>query len=189
MKKIILMLAVFGMGLSVAQAAPKAKKKAEAAPAAEESAPARKSSSRKSFSRPYGMAGCGLGSMVIGKRGAQIFAATTNGTFANQTFGITFGTLNCQDSPNNEVAMRMDHFVAANKGTLAAEIAKGDGEAIGSLSTIMGCDSASKLGTEMQKNFNQIFPSTEVAPNEITDSIISVIRQNDSLAGSCKKVS
>jgi hypothetical protein len=188
MKKIIVMLAVVGMGFSAAaQAAPKSKKKAESAAPAAEQAP--KSSPRKAYSRPYGMAGCGLGSMVVGKRGAQIFAATTNGTFGNQTFGITFGTLNCQDAPNTEVAMRMDHFVAANKGTLAADIAKGDGEAIGSLSSIMGCDSSAQLGVEMQKNFKQIFPSTEVAPNEITDSIISVIRQNDTLAGTCKKIS
>ena len=42
----------------------------------------------------YGAAGCGLGSMVFGsKPGAeQVVAATTNGTFGSQTFGITFGT-------------------------------------------------------------------------------------------------
>ena len=39
----------------------------------------------------YGLAGCGLGSMVFGdqKGMIQILAATTNNTFGTQTFGIT----------------------------------------------------------------------------------------------------
>ncbi len=40
--------------------------------------------------------GCGLGSAIwAGQKGIapQILAATTNGTSANQTFGITSGTL------------------------------------------------------------------------------------------------
>ncbi len=45
----------------------------------------------------YGTAGCGLGSMAFGnQKGAiQILAATTNGLFGTQTFGITSGTSNC----------------------------------------------------------------------------------------------
>src|SRR5690348_11977029 len=46
----------------------------------------------------YGMAGCGLGSLVFGPNDApvaQVLAATTNGTFASQTFGISSGTSNC----------------------------------------------------------------------------------------------
>ena len=69
----------------------------------------------KKFARNYGMAGCGLGSMIIGKEGGQIFAATTNGTAYNQTFGISAGTSNCDDSAAAEVADRMDKFVVANE--------------------------------------------------------------------------
>ncbi|RYZ63378.1 MAG: DUF3015 domain-containing protein, partial [Proteobacteria bacterium] len=50
---------------------------------------------KRSFSRKYGTAGCGLGNMILGKEN-QVFAATTNGTLGNQSFGITFGTLNCE---------------------------------------------------------------------------------------------
>src|SRR3569832_2714255 len=47
--------------------------------------------------RAYGSAGCGLGSIVFGSQPGfiQILAATTNGTFASQTFGITSGTSDC----------------------------------------------------------------------------------------------
>ena len=48
------------------------------------------------FAEDYGSAGCGLGSLVFKQNdGTQILAATTNGTFGSQTFGITFGTSNC----------------------------------------------------------------------------------------------
>lgn len=48
--------------------------------------------------------GCGLGSMAWrGQSGIlpQVAAATTNGTFGNQTFGITFGTSGCD--PNGRI--------------------------------------------------------------------------------------
>ena len=52
-----------------------------------------------SADKVYNMAGCGLGSIVISSDGfVQIFAATTNGSTANQTFGITSGTSNCTKS-------------------------------------------------------------------------------------------
>ena len=43
--------------------------------------------------------GCGLGTMVFAGQSGPIFkvlGATTNGTFGNQTFGITTGTQGCQ---------------------------------------------------------------------------------------------
>lgn len=143
----------------------------------------------KAFERQYGLAGCGLGSVLMGKKGAQIFAGTTNGTFANQTFGITFGTLNCVDSETAAVASRMDTFVAANRAALASDMARGNGEALEHLAGMMGCDSSDAVGSAMQQNFHGIFPNTSVEPNEITDSVISVIKSNESLAASCKKIS
>ncbi|MFN8945903.1 MAG: DUF3015 family protein, partial [Pseudobdellovibrionaceae bacterium] len=46
----------------------------------------------------YGMAGCGLGSVVFGDKPGfiQIFAATLNSIGGNQTFGISLGTSNCE---------------------------------------------------------------------------------------------
>src|SRR5690348_10000976 len=48
----------------------------------------------------YGVAGCGFGSMLFGKQPGfiQVLAATTNGTFGSQTFGISTGTSNCTDT-------------------------------------------------------------------------------------------
>lgn len=139
----------------------------------------------KSFTREYGMAGCGLGSVVMGKRSAQIFAATTNGTLSNQLFGISFGTLNCTDGPTNEVAMNMDKFIVANRSALTADIAKGDGETLSALTQVIGCSTSSPdMGRLLKKNYNQIFVD-DAQPNILTDSIITVIMQDSQVASQC----
>jgi hypothetical protein len=147
-----------------------------------------KKEAAKSFSREYGMAGCGLGSLVVGKQGGQIFAATTNETAYNQTFGITFGTSNCVDSASEEVASRMDRFVVANKVALTGDIARGQGETLASLSAMLKCSDSARLGSTLQSKFAQIFPSYEVTARDITDSIITVIHKDQALDQSCQTV-
>lgn len=138
----------------------------------------------QSFSREYGMAGCGLGSVIVGKRGGQIFAGTTNNTAFNQLFGITFGTLNCVDGPSNEVAMNMDKFIVTNRAALSADVAKGDGETLMALTQVMGCSVNSQdMGRVLKANYNQIFVN-EAQPNIVTDSIISVIKDSQ-VASQC----
>ncbi len=143
------------------------------------------SPSSASFTREYGMAGCGLGAVVVGKRGGQIFAATTNGTLSNQLFGITFGTLNCTDGPTAEVAMNMDKFIVANRSALTADVAKGDGETLAALTEVMGCQMKSQqLGQVLKANYNQIF-TNDAQPNILTDNIITVIKGDAKVAGQC----
>lgn len=149
-----------------------------AAPAAAAPAAATK------FSRPWGMAGCGLGSVIIGKKGAQIFASTTNGSTSNQLFGITSGTLNCLDGSENQVAQKSDFYIQANRMALQGDIARGNGETLSGLSRVMGCD-AKTFGPALQQNYGEIFNSENVAPNEVTDAIITVIKSNQTLSNQC----
>ncbi len=134
------------------------------------------------FTREYGLAGCGLGSVLMGKRGAQIFASTTNGTLSSQWFGISAGTLNCVDSASAEVAGRMDQFILVNRSQVQGDIARGQGETISALGTYMGC--STNIGPALKASYSNIF-NGEVKANEITDSIISVILANPELAQSC----
>ena len=66
--------------------------------------------------------GCGLGYIIFkGKDGlvSQTFAATTNGTFGNQTFGISSGTSEC-DRPSNFTANeKLNKFASDNMDNLA----------------------------------------------------------------------
>lgn len=141
-----------------------------------------------SFERQYGIAGCGLGSVLMGKRGAQLFAATTNGSFSNQIIGITAGTLNCVDTPSAETAGRMDLFINVNMAQLQSDIARGNGETIAALGNYMGCSASSEnIGAVLKQNYSNIFKD-EAVTNEVTDSIINAILEQNEIAQSCNKL-
>ena len=128
----------------------------------------------------YGAAGCGLGSLVFGNQpgGVQILAATTNGTFGSQTFGITTGTSNCGPGM---FAMGTKNFVEANREVVAKDISRGTGEAIGALAVINACTDSAKVGAALQKNFSSIFPTENVTSEQVTDAIIQTLHSDDSL--------
>jgi hypothetical protein len=104
----------------------------------------------------YGMAGCGAGSLVFADKPGivQIFAATTNGTSINQSFGISTGTLNCGDGSK---IVQSEQFIETNKMALENEMARGQGETLTSLSQVLECKN-NNFSTEMTKNYQQSFP-------------------------------
>ena len=136
---------------------------------------------KKSHGAKYGAAGCGLGSMIISSGGiVQIFAATTNATSANQTFGITSGTSNCDDTDSGGGSARI--FVEANRVALAKDISRGSGETIDDLAVIAGCGDSKAVGATLQHNFKTIFPSASVSSDQVTDSILTTLKSEASLA-------
>ncbi len=143
--------------------------------------------SSSSFQRPYGIAGCGLGSVIVGKQGGQIFASTTNGTSFNQMFGISAGTLNCVDTPSAEVASRIDQFILVNRTQVQMDVARGSGETVSAIGAYMGCSADANVGAALKANYSDIFKKG-YQPNEITDGILSVILDNKDLASGCKNL-
>src|SRR3990170_5699357 len=127
----------------------------------------------------YGAAGCGLGSMVFGNEQGpvQIFAATTNGTFGSQTFGITTGTSNCAKAAKFAGAERLNEFVVANMDNLAKDIAMGHGESLDTLAELIGISADEKpmIFVKLQENFLNIFTSENVDAAHVVDNIITVI--------------
>lgn len=133
----------------------------------------------------YGSAGCGLGSMIIKSGGiVQIFSATTNGTSANQTFAITSGTSNCDDASGGDEAQI---FVKANRVALAKDISRGQGETIADLSEIAGCADAKAVGLKLQASFGTIFPNASVSSDQVTQTILSTLKSDKTLA--CSAIS
>lgn len=128
----------------------------------------------------YGAAGCGLGSMAFGNQpGAlQILAATTNGIFGNQTFGITFGTSNCGPSL---FAQGTRNFVEANREALAKDIARGGGEAIGALTVINRCADSHAVGAALQARFGVIYPTAQATDEQVTDAILKTLHADAAL--------
>lgn len=128
----------------------------------------------------YGLAGCGLGSMAFGNQpGAlQILAATTNGIFGNQTFGITSGTSNCGPGI---LAQGTRNFVEANREAVAKDIARGGGEAIGALTVINRCGDSRAVGAALQASFGRIFPSPEASDEHVTRAILETLHADPKL--------
>jgi hypothetical protein len=150
-----------------------------AAPAAPAPAPA--PAPAANHAAKYGSAGCGLGSMIITSGGiVQIFAATTNTTFWNQTFAITSGTSNCDDTDGGGGSARV--FVEANRVALAKDISRGSGETIAGLSTIAGCADAKAVGAALQHNFTAIFPSASASDAAVTEAILTTLKSDASLS-------
>lgn len=123
--------------------------------------------------------GCGLGSMVWeGQNGlvSQTFAATTNGTFGNQTFGITSGTSNCEQYQTFTMNEKVNTFVADNMDSLAKDIAKGEGEYLDTMAGLMGLDPAKRreFYAVLQKNFSRIYTSPAVTAADVLANISSV---------------
>lgn len=123
--------------------------------------------------------GCGLGSMAFqGNDGlvSQTFAVTTNGTFGNQTFGITSGTSNCEQFKTFTMNDKVNVFVAENMDGLAKDIARGQGEHLEALATLMALDQELRpqFYGALQQNFSQIYASAAVTPAEVLAGISGV---------------
>ena len=134
----------------------------------------------------YGLAGCGLGSLVFGdQKGAiQILAATTNSLFGSQTFGITSGTSNCVDSASPARGAQI--FIEGNREALAKDAARGSGETITTLSAIAGCKDAKAVGAALQKRFSVLFPGQQTPVEQVSANVLNELRADSTLA--CKNV-
>lgn len=136
----------------------------------------------------YGAAGCGLGAIVFGNKPGiiQVLAATTNGTFASQTFGITTGTSEC-GSGSAKVQSEQKIYAYNNFGQLQKEIAQGRGERLQTLAYMMGCNANTieNFGAVAQKNYSQIFSGNTADSDVMLDRIRSSAKSDATLAAQC----
>jgi hypothetical protein len=133
---------------------------------------------------PYGVAGCGLGSVIFGSGGGstQITAATTNGTLCNQTWGISSGTSNCVNVEPSAASTKA--FIETNREAVAKDISRGSGETIASLSTVAGCSDARAVGATLQREFKSIFPNAKVSDTAVSGAVIRTLKSHKHLG--CK---
>jgi Protein of unknown function (DUF3015) len=142
--------------------------------------------SSSSYAKKYGMAGCGLGSLIIDPSGSQTSAATTNNTAYNQLFGISFGTSNCDTKEEMAVIMNQENFVVTNLSTLSKEMAQGKGESLAAFSATLGCshDSDSAVARELQANYSEIFKSPGAMA--VLDTSKDVLKGNPEISSKCQ---
>ena len=115
--------------------------------------------------------GCGLGSIILkGQSGMipQLLAVTTNGSFGNQTFGITTGSSGCdQNGRITGGTGKTLAFLENNLEQFAVDAARGHGKTIDTVAALMGVD-AEKAGSVIKENFAFIFDSHDVSAVTVT---------------------
>lgn len=123
--------------------------------------------------------GCGLGTMIIKPSGKstimQAFAATTNGTSGNQTFGISSGTLGCAQPSSFVSNDKLNKFVGENMDAIAMDIAKGSGENLDTLASLMNVSDHKAFAKKLQENFDAIYTSDAVSSANVIDNIAKLI--------------
>ncbi len=88
--------------------------------------------------------GCGLGKLAWADYahqktiGSQVLMATTNGSFGTGTFGISSGTSGCTNDGKVWAEQKTSVFAQLNFENLSQEMARGQGEHLASLATLMG---------------------------------------------------
>lgn len=131
-------------------------------------------------------AGCGLGSMLFkeDKPVHQILAATTNGTFGNQTFGITTGTLGCSSGGLIKASRERAVFTATNFRALETELAAGSGQYSASLAALTGCR-AEPFSAFAKARYEKLLPSEKTTPAELLNNLDKEIASDPAMAKAC----
>ncbi len=141
---------------------------------------------------PYGMAGCGLGSIIIKDNGMiQLIPGTTNATLGvDQTFGITSGTSNCVEDGVVTADREQEAFVEANMSTLRRDMATGGGEYLTALGDLLGCGDAVQpsLGGFAQRHYGSVYPSSARTPREVLYTFKAHMSVDAHLSASCARL-
>jgi hypothetical protein len=131
--------------------------------------------------------GCGLGTNLWkGESGLvpKVLGATTNGTFGNQTFGITTGTLGCSSEGVITADARLRMFAGANLDNLARDMAHGQGETLDAFASLMKVSETDKPAffTFTKSHFTALFADDDVTAGEMIAQLNRLLATDPSLA-------
>lgn len=131
--------------------------------------------------------GCGWGTMIWEGKNTlpyQVLGATTNGTFGNNTFGMSSNTNGCQGNQVIKVEHRLNMFAGANLDRLARDMAVGEGEALTTLADLMGIEEPDRASFYRltQARFGKIFSSDDVTSGEMLANLDAAMAGDAKLA-------
>jgi len=134
--------------------------------------------------------GCGLGKELWSGAsnqksiGAQAFAATTNGTSGNQTFGISSGTSGCTNNGTILSEYKATVFASANFDNLSQDMARGNGEHLTSFAELLNIPEKNRADfyTLAQTQYRGMIQSGENTPAAMLASLDSGMSAHPTLA-------
>jgi hypothetical protein len=105
--------------------------------------------------------------------------ATTNGTFGSTTFGISSGTSGCTNDGKVMGDSKTIMFAELNFENLSQEMARGQGEHLASLATLMGIptDQHGVFFAMTQERYTSLVKAGEASPVAMVKAI------NEAIAG------
>ena len=138
-----------------------------------------------SWAEAPGGPNCGWGNLLLEGQsglGSHIIASITNGSTGNATFGMTSGTNGC--SSNGTLTYGGKSLVGAVMDEFSEDVARGDGEALTAVAVSMGISEADRalFKAVMHDNFSTLFPTESVTAEQVTNSIVALMRDNEQLA-------
>lgn len=128
---------------------------------------------------------CGWGNMLMDGQsglGSHLVASLTNGTSGNATFGMTTGTNGC--STDGQITYGGKALVGAIMDEFGEDVARGDGEALTAVAVAMGIaeEDRAAFKSVMHENFATLFPSEDVTAEQVSDTIVNLMRADTRLA-------
>ena len=112
--------------------------------------------------------GCGLGTVLWANKAdgsilSQTMQVTTNQFLGNQTFGITSGTLGCEQPESIGADDRTFAYVRDNMDGLARDVAVGRGEYLDALAELLAVPVPQRaiFAAQLQADFTRIFVTGE----------------------------
>lgn len=135
--------------------------------------------SAMAYGNPDTGPGCGLGKLLWSdfKRqkdiAPQVLMATTNGTFGSQTFGISTGSSGCTNDGKVWAEHSTQFFVAATFENLAEDMARGQGEHLTALATLLGvpADHQQAIYTLVQERYRELMKRGETSPGSLIKAL------------------
>jgi len=129
--------------------------------------------------------GCGWGNLLLDGQsgvGSHLLATITNGTSGNKTFGMTSGTNGC--STDGALTYGGASMISSIMDEFSEDVARGHGEALDAVAVMMGVDKGDRaaFAKVVHENFSTIFPHDKVTAQQVTDSLVTVMKSDARLA-------
>lgn len=120
--------------------------------------------------------GCGLGTMIFGHDESlvsQVATAGLNWVFCSQPLGISSGTSECERPEALVQSPRVRDFVAANLDALAKDMARGEGEYLDTLASLLEVPENARPGfySKLKAAFPEIYGADSVTSDEVLSRI------------------
>lgn len=137
-----------------------------------------------------GSSGCGPGWYILKDNSlvSSAFRATTNGLlFPVYTIGMTVGTSNCTKHSIVLNEKKSLHLITMSFFEIRADIARGEGPHLRSLSTTLGCSeqATQPLGRALKDNYPALYAGSDADPEVTLTEVYKTIFSDSNLTQQC----